>query len=129
MNKAVVLDASALLAVFNDEPGSLMVENILSHSVMSTVNVTEVMAYLYFKLNMPLEEAQAMIEKLVDQIVSFDLRLVKETARLKEEAKFLGLSLGDCACLALSKELHLPVYTADKIWKKLHFPNEIILIR
>lgn len=129
MNKPAVLDASALIAVFNDEPGSLIIENILSHSVMSTVNVTEVMAYLYLKLSAPLEETQAMIEKLVDHIVPFDLKLAKETAKLKKEAKFLGLSLGDCACLALSKALHLPVYTADKIWTKLDFPNEIIVIR
>ncbi len=31
----------------------------------------------------------------------------------------LGLSLGDRACLALGLALKAPVYTADKLWKKV----------
>ncbi len=129
MTKAVVLDASALLALLNKEPGAVVVEEILSHSIMSAVNVAEVMAELYVKLNLPIEHAQGIVITLVNKIVPFDLKLAAEAAKLRKETKSLGLSLGDRACLALSKELHLPIYTADKVWGKLHFPNEIILIR
>jgi len=41
----------------------------------------------------------------------------------------LGLSLGDRACLALGLALKLPVYTADKSWKKLKAGVPIRVIR
>lgn len=129
MSKSVILDASALLALLNKEPGAAVVEGILSHSVMSAVNAAEVMTELYTKLNLPIEQAQGIIITLVNKIIPFDLKLATEAAKLRKETKLLGLSLGDRACLALSNELHLPIYTADKIWGKLNFANEIILIR
>ena len=124
-----MLDASALLALFNDEPGALVVENSLSHSFVSAVNAAEVITELYIKLAIPVEQAKEMVATLVNKIVPFDLTLAAEAARLRKETKFLGLSLGDRACLALAKALRLPVYTADKAWGKLDFPCEIILIR
>lgn len=33
--------------------------------------------------------------------------------------KPLGLSLGDCYCIALGKVLNIPIYTADRAWKQL----------
>ncbi len=82
-----------------------------------------------FKLNTPVEQSHIMIVTLVNKIVPFDLKLATEAAKLIKETQSLGLSWGDCECLALSKELHLPIYSADKYWQKLDIPNEIILIR
>lgn len=129
MTKNIVLDASALLALLNNEEGALAVEAVLPNSIISAVNAAEVMTELHFKLNLPIEQAQEMIITLVNKIIPFDLKLAAEAAKLRKETKFLGLSLGDRACLALSKELCLPIYTADKAWAKLQFPYEIILIR
>jgi ribonuclease VapC len=41
----------------------------------------------------------------------------------------LGLSLGDRACLALAILLRLPIYTSDRVWKKLALGVEIRLLR
>ena len=38
----VVLDASALLALLNEEPGAGEVQAVVSNAVVSTVNVAEV---------------------------------------------------------------------------------------
>ncbi len=41
----------------------------------------------------------------------------------------LGLSFGDRACLALAILLEAPVYTTDRLWKKLPLDLEIRLLR
>jgi PIN domain nuclease of toxin-antitoxin system len=44
-------------------------------------------------------------------------------------ARPFALSLGDRACLAVGMDLGVPVYTADRSWKKLHLPVKINVIR
>ena len=46
MNK-VVLDASALLALINNEKGANIIEPLIGNIIMSSVNVTEVAAKVY----------------------------------------------------------------------------------
>jgi ribonuclease VapC len=41
MNQTV-LDATAVLALLNDEPGAGTVASLLSHAVISTINLAEV---------------------------------------------------------------------------------------
>jgi PIN domain nuclease of toxin-antitoxin system len=127
MNKCI-LDASALLALINCEPGYKEVENVLAHSMMSCVNVSEVIAELYCRLNIKPEESRDMVDALTE-IVPYDLNLAMMTASLRKETSHLGLSLGDRACLALGLHLSYPVYTADKIWKKFSIPSGIVLVR
>ena len=127
MNECV-LDASALLALFNNEVGADKVETVLPHSVMSAVNASEVIAELNKKLDISPEEGKTMINT-VTKVLPFNLDFAAKTAQLRKETLHLGLSLGDRACLALGISLSLPVYTADKIWQKLTLPNKIILIR
>lgn len=128
MNK-YVLDASALLALLNNEPGASEVEKILAHSVISTINASEVIAELYTKLNIAPEDARDMVYTVVAEVVDFTMELAMKTAALRKITTRLGLSLGDRACLALGMHLSLPVYTADKVWKGLDSVGEIILIR
>lgn len=42
----IVLDASAVLALLQDEPGAEVVERVLPGSVLSTVNLAEVVGKL-----------------------------------------------------------------------------------
>lgn len=114
----VVLDASALLAMFNSEPGKEMVEEVLSDTIISAVNASEVIAELQ-KLDITADEARKMIETVVQEVVAFDLEQATNTAALKAEAQQFGLSLGDRACIALGQLKNCPVYTADKIWSKM----------
>lgn len=128
MNR-IILDASALLAMLNSEPGQEMVEEVLPHSIMSTVNVSEVIAELYKKLNIDILTGKHMVETVVKEILPFSFEQAVEAAALKKYTSNIGLSLGDRACLSLAKERQYPIYTADKIWAKLDIGVTINLIR
>jgi ribonuclease VapC len=128
MNK-IVLDASALLALVKNEPGSDKVESLLGRIVMSSVNVSETAAIL-LQSDMSVQEVQDCLLPLISEIVPFGEEQAFETAKLRKQTKSQGLSLGDRACIALGLKLKLAVYTADKIWQDLKLDGlEISLIR
>ena len=124
-----ILDASALLALFNREKGKDIVEKLLPLSVMSTVNVAEVISELDKKLGIIPEEGKKLITDAIDKIVPLDLDQAVEIGKLRATTSHLGLSLGDRACLALGVSTGYAIYTADKAWGKLKLDCEIILIR
>jgi PIN domain nuclease of toxin-antitoxin system len=113
MNKCI-LDASALLALLNSEKGAEEVEKLLPNSVMSTVNVAEVIAELDKKLDISAEEGKQMIETTIDKIIPFDFSQSVEAGRLRRLTESLGLSLGDRACIALGIATGYTIYTTDK---------------
>lgn len=124
----VVLDASALLAFFQNETGSDVVEEKLPNAVISSVNASEVM-YCLFKIGLSIKEASEAILDCVREIVDFNYEQALITAELKIKNKKLGLSFGDCACLALGQQQGLPILTADKVWAKLKISPKITVIR
>lgn len=128
MSKAV-LDASAILAILNQEPGSekLSIE-VLSDAVGSTVNLAEVQARLVNKGGIP-EEAWEDALSTVRETVPFTEQQAKIAGSLVVQTRTLGLSLGDRACLALGILLNAPVYTTDQAWKKLKVGIPIHLLR
>ena len=128
MNK-VILDASALLAFINRESGANIVRNILPYSVMSTVNVTEVICNLHIKIGVPILEAQEITVNAVYEIIPFDLKTSFKASQLIEYTKAFGLSLADRACIATGILHNLPIYTADQAWSKLIKIPQINLIR
>ncbi len=127
MNR-VVLDASALLALINEEKGAGMVEEHLPFAVMSSVNACEVLTVL-LQAGVPSKNAENIIHELIQEIIPFDRKHLSLTAHLRELTKSYGLSLGDRACLSLGQIEKCPVLTADKIWTKINQPVKIILIR
>ena len=127
MNK-VILDASAFLALVNNEAGKDVVEPLLPYSIMSSVNISEVVSELNSKLSLPIEHIQKIL-CLIPEVYQFDKNLAIQVGLLKKSVTHLGLSLGDRACLALADHLTLPVYTADKAWSKLHTDITITQIR
>lgn len=127
MNKNV-LDASALLALLHGEPGCDMVAEHLPYSIISAVNVAEVMTIL-INHHMPPEKAEEAITSILNEVIPFDLHQAKIAAVLRKETKAQGLSLGDRACLGLAKYKKLPVLTADHVWHKLKIGIEVRLIR
>jgi len=123
-----VLDASAVLAVLNGEPGEKKVIPLLAESAISAVNLTEVGAKL---LEAGMEEASAQIAVSVlgiGEIVDFTEDSAWEAALLRPLTKQYGLSLGDRACLALARKLNVPAVTADKEWSKFKL-CQVTLIR
>lgn len=124
-----VLDSSAILAFLNKEPGNERVAEILSEgAAISTVNQNEVIGKL-LELEIPETEISSIFSYLDLTIVNFDEQAAWEAARLRSITKKRGLSLGDRACLALARQLQLPVATADKIWAELSIEIVIEVIR
>ena len=124
----IVLDASALLAFLNQEPGSEVLESLLSHSFISTVNLAEVITKLEER-GLWTEQSQTDLEALGMVIVPFDLKQAVIAGKLRSLTKAFGLSLGDRACLALGTQLNLPVLTTDRIWTQLAISIRIQVLR
>jgi PIN domain nuclease of toxin-antitoxin system len=129
-----VLDASALLAYFNDEPGGDVVEEALTRlSVVSAVNWAEVLTKVSETGQSPADfcaeiTQQGILGQLLD-VVTFEQTGAAATAALRDATRERGLSLGDRACLALGRQLGLPVYTSDRVWSELPLDLEIRVIR
>lgn len=128
MNNKAVLDSSALLAFINQENGSEIVEGYLPNAVMSSVNISEVVAVLS-QIDMPKDVIINIINELGIEVINFDQEQAIQTGFLRNKTKAAGLSLGDRACINLASTKNLNVVTADKIWITLELENNIILIR
>ena len=129
MNNKVVLDASALLALIQQEAGAEIVKPLLRFSIMSTVNVTEALSVLQ-RADITPSEGLTLITDIVPTIIPFDLEQAEQVAKLHPLVQFKGLSLADRTCIALGLKLQVPIYTADKIWAELHLDKaDIKLIR
>ena len=125
----IVLDASAMLAVLNHEPGSEeLPPEMLSSAAASTVNLTEVHTKLVSRGGDP-DEAWEDTLSAVDEPVPFTTEQARIAGNLLTQTRVLGLSLGDLACLALGIALDAPVYTTDKSWKNLKIGVRIHVIR
>ncbi len=67
----VVIDASALLALLNAEPGADVVAEVLAASVISSVNFSEVVGKLC-KAGMPEKAVRQTLQTLGLKIIPFD---------------------------------------------------------
>jgi len=124
----VVLDASAILAYLLGEPGAEMVEAVLLRSLVSPVNIAEVIGKLIDR-GLSADTAEATVGKLGCEIAPADAALGREAGKLHEKTRGRGISLGDRFCLSLSAQTGLPALSADRAWKTLGLDLEIKLIR
>jgi ribonuclease VapC len=128
MNK-IVLDASAVLAVLNCEPGAdKLTAEMLSSATSSTVSLAEVQGKLVSLGLAPTEAWEATLSP-IRKATDFTAEHAEAAGNLISKTRALGLSLGDRACLALGMALKAPVYTADRSWKKLKLGVKIRVIR
>ena len=123
-----VLDASALLAMLNAEKGAELVQELLPESVVSTVNLAEVVTRLS-AIGMPELDIRNALSLLGLVIVSYDEKQAYQTGFIQVNGKSHGLSLGDRACLSLAKEVGATAVTADRAWIDLEIGIPIRLIR
>jgi len=128
MTEKVILDASALIALIYQEKGYEIVEEYLANAEISTVNLSEVGAYL-IKKDIPSKEVSDLLQDLALNIIDFDESQSLLAAELISKTASKGLSLGDRACLALAIIKNRPAITADKIWGSLQLGIKIHLIR
>jgi PIN domain nuclease of toxin-antitoxin system len=113
-----VLDASALLALLQNEPGAGMVANRLTGCVMSAVNLSEVVAKLVDH-GLPEADLHAALHVLDIDVRAFDAEAAYAAGELRRTTRDAGLSLGDRACLALAIQLGAVAVTADRAWGRL----------
>lgn len=125
---SAVLDSSALLALLFDEPGASEVRRALRGSLMSTVNLAEVVSKLLDR-GVPAELGRKAVDRLPVKIEPFDAETALDAGLLREATRHIGLSLADRACLSLAKRLNLPAMTADRIWAGASLGVEVHLIR
>jgi len=124
----VVIDASALLALLNDEPGADVVAEALPGGVISAVNLSEVIAKLC-DAGMPEKAIHQALQPLGIEIVPFDEDQAYQAGLLRTSTQDFGISLGDRACLSLAKKLGIDALTADRAWTELSIGTTIKVIR
>jgi ribonuclease VapC len=123
-----VLDASALLAFINREPGADRVTAVLGEAMISTVNFCEVVTKLALRNQSPQHVLGELTEDEL-QVVSFDRVLAEDAGLLASATRGQGLSLGDRACLALARRENAVALTADNAWRHVQLGIEIQFIR
>ena len=127
MSRAV-WDASALLLVLNDEPGAQELADELGDAIMSTVNLSEVVAKLA-DAGLPESEIREALSALPLEVIPFDEAMAYAAGMLRPPTRARGLSMGDRACLGLAVTVGLPVVTVDRAWQGLRLGIEVRVAR
>ncbi|MHB1699233.1 MAG: type II toxin-antitoxin system VapC family toxin [Acidobacteriaceae bacterium] len=129
---SIVLDASAVLAVLQQEKGDEQILAAIELAgegiAISSVNFCEVVAKLVREGASPAEVARG-VAVFRPYVVDFTLPQSERAGELYRNTKSLGLSLGDRACLALAEATNATAWTTDRAWKKLRIDVKIELVR
>ena len=123
-----VLDASAVLAILNREPGGEVAASRLSDAAMSVVNAIEVGSKL-MDGGMTFEAAWEALDLLDVPLWDLDMDITKAATALRGQTRSKGLSLADRVCLALAIREGSTAVTADRAWAALDVGCKIELIR
>ena len=112
-----VMDASAMLALMQAEKGWKVVDELIQEQecVASCVNIAEVGTRMIDKGLAP-SQLERTLKELDVQPIDFDLEQSTFCAELRLSTKYAGLSLGDRACLALTKLMGGTAVTSDRAW-------------
>ncbi len=124
----VVLDASAVLALLNQETGSAEISQFIGNAAISAVNLSEVIAKLA-EAGIPAEDIRQILENLNLEVIPFNEEQAFKAGMMRPATKSIGLSFGDRACLALGIFLNQPVLTTDRLWGSLSVGIEIRVVR
>ncbi len=127
MSAEFVIDASALLAMLQGEPGSHAVAMILATSVVSSVNWSEVLQKARSH-GVDVVGLEADLASLGIGFAPFTTAEATVAADLWHRGARM-LALADRACLATGQVLGLPVVTADRAWASLDLDIEVRVIR
>ncbi len=128
--KNFIIDTSAFMAFFYKEEGWETVTEYMPKSVMSAVNLSEVIKIFVEYENLTRIESLEYTNKVLEKIISFDEEQACLAGEMISISKQYGLSLGDRACIAAGIHTGFPIVTADKVWKEVKFKEaQIVVIR
>ena len=128
MKNKVVVDASAILALINNEKGKDVVEQVLHNAIVSSINFSEVITVTN-RNGFNEKEVITLLSNIFPNVIDFNYEQACIAAHLDQYTKKLSLSLGDRSCLALAKYQKCSVISADGNWQKLDIGVDIKLIR
>jgi ribonuclease VapC len=112
----VILDASAILALIQNEPGADKVAGALPRAAVSAVNFAEVITKLVQKTKAP-ERVLRTLDLLQLRVLGWDQDAARHSAAYAYLAAE-GLSLGDRACITEAVRSNARILTADRRWKE-----------
>lgn len=126
IHRKYILDASALLALIQNEEGTQVVDSLLDDSTIHSVNLAEVARKLVQKGMSVVEATELLSDLHLDVIEELSEKQAYHTANWTGR----GLSLGDSVCLTTGHVYEHTIVTADRAWSKLeNVQREIVQIR
>lgn len=126
MSQPVVLDASAILAFLQGEPGDDLVRQTLQsgHCVVSAANQAEIIAKSLDRGGDP-EAIKAILADLAYTVIDIKAEDGTQAGWMRAQTRQFGLSLGDRLCLAVAQRLKAKILTADRPWLSVAQPMGI----
>lgn len=126
-DNAVILDASAVLAMIFNERGGEKTAARMPNSAISAVNLAEVYAKT---IGLDPGDVLQRLQALGAAVFEFSEPEAKLSAELLAAAPKKGLlSLGDRACLALASLLGVSALSADSRWASAGLKVQLEFIR
>lgn len=122
------MDAAALVAYLDGEPGREVVRAEIAGAAASSVNLAEVLGRTANRGGdpQPVSDILGALGLVIQPFTDLD---ALEAARMAPLTKSLGLSLADRACLALAARLGATVLTADRQIARANLGVPVELIR
>ena len=117
-----VLDASALLAWLQEEPGTELVRDRLNDGIVTAANWSEVLQKAQ-QHGRDANEVAILLQALGLEVADVTKVDGEEAARMWSHAQHF--SLADRLCLAAAKRLGLAATTAESEWKL--FEDDIVI--
>lgn len=127
-DKPIILDASAILAAFFDEPGADSIAEQMSGALLSAVNYAEVVGKLVDR-GTPRDQILEVMAQLDVDVIPVDRDQAAIAGLLRFETRSAGLSLGDRSCLALAISRRGIALTTDRAWASLQLEAEVHVVR
>ena len=118
MNAPAILDASAVLAWLNGEPGAETVDALLQAGapcLVPAANHAEIIAKALDRGVAP-DAVRDIVASIGYAVIDTSAEDGAAAGWMRPVTRAHGLSLGDRLCLAAAHRLKAQVYTADRAW-------------